>query len=43
MEPKTLDTFTRVMGSQATVDATACYGVKRETVKAFFLDKEVRP
>ena len=36
MEPGNLDTFRRAMESQATVDAMAFDGVKRETVKAFF-------
>jgi hypothetical protein len=35
MEPESLDAFTRAMESQATVEAMALDGVKRETVKTF--------
>jgi hypothetical protein len=41
MEPESLDAFTRAMESQATVEAMAFDGVKRETVKTFVLDKEI--
>ena len=42
MEPENLDTFMRAMESQATAEAMASDGVKRETVKTFVLDKEVK-
>ena len=42
MEPADLGTFGRVMESQATADAMAFDGVKRETVKTFVLDKELK-
>lgn len=42
-EPENLETFKRAMDSQATIDAMAFDGVKRETVKRFFLDKELKP
>jgi hypothetical protein len=42
MEPESLDTFRRVMESQATAEAMAFDGVKRETVKTFVLDKEMK-
>jgi hypothetical protein len=42
MEPENLDTFKRAMESQATVKAMAFDGVKRETVKTFVLDKEMK-
>ena len=42
MEPDNLDTFKRIMESQATIDAMAFDGVKRETVKTFVLDKEMK-
>jgi hypothetical protein len=42
MEPEDLGTFGRVMESQATADAMAFDGVKRETVKTFVLDKELK-
>ena len=42
MEPEHLDTFRRIMESQATADAMASDGVKRETVKTFVLDKEMK-
>jgi hypothetical protein len=41
-EPDNLDTFMRVLDSPATVDAMAFDGVKRETVKVFVLDKELK-
>jgi hypothetical protein len=37
-----LGAFKRAMESQATADAMAFDGVKRETVKMFVLDKEVK-
>jgi len=42
MEPDNLDTFRRAMEPQATVEATAFDGVKRETVKTFVLDREIK-
>jgi len=39
MEPEDLETFNRSMKSQATADAMAFDGVKRETVKISVLDK----
>jgi hypothetical protein len=42
MEPKNLDTFKQSMESQATAEAMAFDGVKRETVKTFVLDKEMK-
>ncbi len=39
MEPEDLDTFNRSMESKETADAMAMDGVKRETVKTFFLEK----
>src|SRR5713226_8865364 len=42
MEPDNLDTFRRAMESQATVEAMAFDGVKRETVKTFVLDREMK-
>ena len=42
MEPDNLDTFRRAMESQATVDAMASDGVKRETVKTLVLDREMK-
>jgi hypothetical protein len=42
MEPDNLDTFRRAMESQATIEAMAFDGVKRETVKTFVLDKEMK-
>ena len=42
MEPEDLGTFGRGMESQATADAMAFDGVKRETVKTFVLDKELK-
>ena len=42
MEPEHLGTFGQVMESQATADAMAFDGVKRETVKTFVLDKELK-
>jgi len=37
-----LDAFMRVMDSQATADAMALDGVKRETVKVVVFDKELK-
>jgi hypothetical protein len=42
MEPESVDTFTRSLESQATIDAMASDGVKRETVKISVLDKEMK-
>ncbi len=42
MEPENLTSFKQAMGSQETVDAMAFDGVKRETVKTFVLDKEMK-
>jgi hypothetical protein len=42
MEPKNLDTFKQSMESQATAEAMAFDGIKRETVKTFVLDKEMK-
>ena len=42
MEIDNLETFTRMMESQVTIDAMASDGVKRETVKTFVLDKEMK-
>ena len=42
MEPENLDTFRRAMESQATIEAMAFDGVKRETVKTFVLDREMK-
>ena len=41
-EPDNLDTFMKVMDSPATAEAMAFDGVKRETVKMFVLDKELK-
>src|SRR5579883_1581094 len=41
-DTESLETFQRVMESQATADAMAFDGVKRETVKVFVLDKELK-
>jgi hypothetical protein len=42
MEPENLDTFKQIMESQATIEAMAFDGVKRETVKTFVLDKKMK-
>ena len=42
MEHESLDAIRRVMESQATAEAMAFDGVKRETVKTFVLDKEMK-
>jgi hypothetical protein len=42
MEPDNLDTFRQAMDSQATVEAMAFDGVKRETVKTFVLDRKMK-
>ena len=42
-EPANLETFMKGMDSQATADAMAADGVKRETVKDYVLDKEFQP
>jgi hypothetical protein len=42
MEPENLKSFTQSMESQETVEAMAFDGVKRETVKTFVLDKEMK-
>ena len=41
-EPDDLDTFMKGMDSPATAEAMASDGVKRETVKVFVLDKELK-
>jgi hypothetical protein len=42
MEPADLGAFKKAMESPATAEAMAFDGVKRETVKMFVLDKEVK-
>jgi hypothetical protein len=42
MEPGDLDAFERSMESPATAAAMAFDGVKRETVKMFVLDKDMK-
>ncbi len=42
MEPENMDAFGRNMASKATEEAMAFDGVKRETVKTFVLDKEMK-
>jgi hypothetical protein len=42
MEPRDLDAFKRSMESPATAAAMAFDGVKRETVKMFVLDKDLK-
>ncbi len=42
MEPENPDAFMQAMESQATADAMASDGVKRETVKTFVLNKEMK-
>ena len=41
-EPDDVDTFMKILNSPATAEAMALDGVKRETVKVFVLDKEVK-
>ena len=41
-EPEDLDTFMKIIDSPATAEAMAIDGVKRETLKVFVLDKEVK-
>ena len=41
-EPDNLETFMKILNSSATADAMAADGVKRETVKVFVLDKELK-
>jgi hypothetical protein len=41
-EPENLDTFKRGVETQATADAMASDGVKRETLKTYVLDKEMK-
>ncbi len=41
-EPEDLDTFMKIIDSPATAEAMVIDGVKRETVKVFVLDKEVK-
>ncbi len=41
-EPDNLDTFMKILDSPATAEAMVIDGVKRETVKVFVLDKEVK-
>ena len=40
-ETTNLDAYMKVFNSQATADAMAADGIKRETVKMFVLDKEL--
>jgi hypothetical protein len=42
MEPENVDTLLQSMESQPTIDAMAADGVKRETVKAHVLNKQVK-
>lgn len=42
LEPDDLDTCMKILDSPATVEAMTFDGVKRETVKVFVLDKELR-
>ena len=42
MEPENVKSFKQAMESQATVEAMASDGVKRETVRTFVLDKEMK-
>ena len=42
MEPENLTSFQQAMESHATVEAMTFDGVKRETVKTFVLDKEMK-
>ncbi len=42
MEPENLTTFQQSMESQATAEAMAFDGVKRETVRTRVLDKEMK-
>jgi hypothetical protein len=42
MEPSDLGAYKKAMESPATPEAMAFDGVKRETVKTFILDKEVK-
>jgi hypothetical protein len=41
-EPENLDTFKRGVDSKATAEAMALDGVKRETLKTYVLDKEMK-
>ena len=41
-EPDNLGTFMKIMDSPATAEAMAFDGVKRETVRIFVLDKEMK-
>jgi hypothetical protein len=41
-EPDDLDKYLEILNSQATADAMAYDGVKRETVKVYILDKELQ-
>jgi hypothetical protein len=42
LEPDDLDTCMKILDSPATAEAMAFDGVKRETVKVFVLDKELK-
>jgi hypothetical protein len=42
LEPDDLDTCMKALNSPATAEAMAVDGVKRETVKVFVLDKELK-
>lgn len=41
-EPEDLDTYMEIFNSPATAEAMAYDGVKRDTVKVFVLDKEMK-
>jgi hypothetical protein len=41
-EPDNLDKYMEILNSPATAEAMAFDGVKRDTVKVFLLDKEVK-
>ena len=42
MEPENLDTFKKSLEAPATAESMESDGVKRETVKFYFLDKEMK-
>ena len=42
LEPDDLDTCMKILASPATAEAMAFDGVKKETVKVFVLDKELK-
>jgi hypothetical protein len=43
MEPEDLETFRKSLESPATVEGMKSGGVKRETVKFYYLDKQMTP